>query len=150
MIGTIRALDEGIHQELLSRVKRTAELVAQSAGATAEVTIELGYPVTVNDPALTASMLPTLRRVAGPGKLLEVPPATASEDFSRFQQKVPGLFVFLGVTPPSQDWRKAASNHSPLFEADEGALPVGVRTMVGLAVDYLSMSSTARAGGGGR
>lgn len=150
MIGTIRALDEGIHQELLSRVKRTAELVAQSAGATAEVTIELGYPVTVNDPALTASMLPTLRRVAGPGKLLEVPPATASEDFSRFQQKVPGLFVFLGVTPPSQDWRKAASNHSPLFEADEGALPVGVRTMVGLAVDYLSMASTARAGGRGR
>jgi amidohydrolase len=138
LIGTIRALDEGIHQELLMRVKRTAEAIAASAGATADVRIDLGYPVTSNDAALTARMLPTLRRVAGPTKVMEVPPITASEDFSRFQEKVPGVFVFLGVTPVTKDWRTVARNHSPLFEADEGALPVGVRTMAGLAVDYLS------------
>ena len=147
MIGTIRALEEGVHQEVLARVKRTAELVAQSAGATAEVTIEIGYPITVNNPALTTRMLPTLQRVAGAANVVEVPPVTPAEDFSRFQQKIPGLFVFLGVTPPSQDWRKAASNHSPLFEADEGALPVGVRTMVALAVDYLGQGSARSASG---
>ena len=138
MIGTIRAFDETIHQDMLARVKRTAESIAESAGATAEVKIELGYPVTVNDAALTARMLPTLRRVAGTDKVSEIPPKTVSEDFSRFQQQVPGLFVFLGVTPPGKDWRTAAGNHSPLFEADEAALPVGVRTMAGLAVDYLA------------
>jgi len=137
MIGTIRSLDEPMHQELLKRVKRTAESIAQSAGATADVTITLGYPITINDAPLTAKMLPTLRRVAGADKVMEIPPVTGGEDFSRFQEKVPGLFVFLGVTSPDKDWRTVAKNHSPLFEADEAALPVGVRTMAGLAVDYL-------------
>ncbi len=138
LIGTIRALDEPMHQQLIARVKRTAQSIAQSAGATADVDVVLGYPITINDPALTARMLPTLQRVAGAGNVKEVPPTTASEDFSRFQEKVPGLFVFLGVTPPNKDWRTVPRNHSPLFEADESALPVGVRTMVGLAVDYLN------------
>ena len=57
-------------------------------------------------------------------------------------EKVPGLFVFLGVTPASKDWRTAAVNHSPLFEADEAALAIGVRVMAGLAVDYLSGGAT--------
>jgi amidohydrolase len=138
MIGTIRTFDEGIRKELHARLTRTAESIAQSAGATAQVRIDIGVPVTINDPALTARMVPTLRRAAGPRSASEGPLVTASEDFSRFAQKVPGLFVFLGVTPSSQDWRTAAPNHSPRFFADEGALPVGVRTMAGLAVDYLA------------
>jgi amidohydrolase len=150
LIGTIRSLDEPMHQQLLARVKRTAESIAQSAGATADVRIVLGYPITVNNSALTASMLPTLRRVAGTDKVMETPPVTGAEDFSRFQEKVPGLFVFLGVTPPNKDWRTVAKNHSPLFEADEAALPVGVRTMAGLAVDYLAGTSSSGATGGGR
>ena len=71
-----------------------------------------------------------------------MPPTTTSEDFSFFQQRVPGLFFFLGVTPPSQDWRTAATNHSPLFQADEGALPVGMRALGHLTLDFL----TARVG----
>jgi len=138
MIGTIRTFDEGMRKELHARLTRTAESIARSAGATAEVRIDVGVPVTINDPALTARMLPTLRRAAGPGNASEGPLVTASEDFSRFAQKVPALFVFLGVTPKSQDWRTAAPNHSPRFFADEGALPVGVRAMAGLAVDYLA------------
>ena len=72
----------------------------------------------------------------------ETQASTASEDFSKFAQKVPGLFVFLGVTSPTKDWRTVAVNHSPLFEADEAALPVGVRVMAGLAVDFLSGTPT--------
>jgi amidohydrolase len=137
MIGTIRALDEPMHQQIITRVKRTAESIAQSAGARAEVTVTLGYPITINDPALTARMLPALRGLVGAANVSETPPVVVSEDFSRYQEKVPGLFVFLGVTPPNKDWRTVARNHSPLFEADEAALPVGVRTMAGLAVEYL-------------
>jgi amidohydrolase len=135
--GTIRTFDPGMQQDVHMRVKRTAEMIAASAGATAQVEIRSPYPVTYNDPALTERMLPSLRRAAN-GKVQLIPPVTASEDFSEFQKVVPGLFVFLGVVPEGQDPKKAASNHSPSFFADEAALPVGVRTMASLALDFLA------------
>jgi metal-dependent amidase/aminoacylase/carboxypeptidase family protein len=103
--------------------------------------VEIGrgttYPVTINDPALTERMLPTLKRVVGADNVRLGPPVGVSEDFSFFQQKVPGQFVFLGVTPRDQDHTTVPQNHSPLFFADESALPVGVRVMTNLALDYL-------------
>jgi amidohydrolase len=147
MIGTIRTFDESVRAEIHTRVKRTAESIAQSAGATADVRIDIGYPVTINNAGLTARMLPTLQRAAGAGNVSAGTASTASEDFSRFAQKVPGLFVFLSVTPPNIDWRTAASNHSPLFQADEAALPVGVRIMSELAVDYLTGTGGKAANG---
>jgi amidohydrolase len=138
MIGTVRTFDENVRKEIHARIKKTAEGIAQAAGATADVQIEIGYPVMSNDAALTARMVPTLQRAAGAQKVFESSRTTTSEDFSRYAQKVPGLFVGLGVTSPSKDWRTAATNHSPLFEADEAALPVGVRVMSSLAVDYLT------------
>jgi len=101
------------------------------------VTYSLGYPVTRNDEKLTERMLPTLRRAAGAENVMLGPLTGTAEDFSFFQQKVPGMFFFLGVTPKDQDPSKAAMNHSPLFFADEAALPVGVRVMTNLALDYL-------------
>lgn len=138
LIGTVRTFEENVRDEIHSRMRKTAEGIAQSAGARVTVQTDLGYPVTVNDPALTARMLPTLRRIAGSENVSEQPRTTTSEDFSRYAQKVPGLMISLGVTPASKDPTRAASNHSPLFEADEAALPTGVRLMAGLAVDYLS------------
>jgi amidohydrolase len=137
--GTIRAFNEGVRKDIHDRIRSIATSYASAAGATATVEIGRGttYPVTVNDPALTERMLPTLRRVAGPDNLRLSPLVGTAEDFSFFQQKVPGLFVFLGVTPRDQDWTKAAQNHSPLFFADESALPVGVKVMTNLALDYL-------------
>ena len=137
LVGTIRTFDEGHREQIHRRVRQTAESIAAASGATAEVTITRGYPVTVNDPPLTERMLPTLRRVAGADKVVPVPPTTTSEDFSYFAQRAPGLFLFLGVTPAGQDPLKAAPNHSPRFFADEGALPVGVRALSSLAVDFL-------------
>lgn len=136
--GTIRTFDMDMRDDVFARVKRTAEQIAASAGGRAAVRIDSGYPVTYNDPALTERMLPTLRRVAGADRVSEAPLATGAEDFSYFQRVVPGLFVFLGVTPPDQDWRAVPGNHSPHFFADERALPVGVRTMSALAVDFLA------------
>ena len=138
MVGTVRAFDTAVRRDIHERVRRTAESIAQSAGATARVTIDSGPPVTYNDPALTERMLPTLRQVAGSGNVRLATPVTTAEDFSRYQERIPGLFFFLGITPPGADPRTVAANHSPRFFVDEAALPVGVRALAHVAVDYLT------------
>ena len=138
MLGTIRTFDAAVRRDIHERVRRTAESIAQSAGATARVVIDTGPPVTYNDPALTERMLPTLRQVAGAANVRLALPLTPAEDFSRYQERIPGLFFFLGITPPGADPRTVAANHSPRFFVDEAALPVGVRALAHIAVDYLS------------
>ena len=138
MVGTIRTFDPAMRQEIHERVRRTIEMAAQAQGATAAVSIEEMTPVTANDPALTARMVATLKRVAGGAGVSEGRPVTGSEDFGYFAERVPGLFVFLGVRPKGSPESAFVSNHSPKFFADEGALPVGVRTLASLAVDYLA------------
>ena len=138
MLGTIRTFDQAMRSDIQQRVRRTAEAIAQSAGATAQITIDTTNTVTYNDPALTEQILPTLRSVAGTDHVVLASPTTTAEDFSRYQQRIPGVFFFLGITPPGTDSTKVAPNHSPRFYVDEAAFPVGVRVMAHLAVDYLS------------
>mgnify|MGYP003108966523 CR=1 FL=1 len=135
MIGTIRTFDAETRDEIHQRVRRTALQIAASAGASADVSIDIGYPVTANDPELTDRMMPTLQRVVGPG-LVESPRVTGAEDFSYFAEEVPGMFFFLGVAPENPDL--VFPNHSPNFFADERALPIGVQTMTALALDFLN------------
>ncbi len=137
MRGTIRTFDEAMRDEVHERVTTLAEAVARGSRAGCKVCIEKNYPVTVNDPQLTALMLPTLQRVAGEAQVQNVPKVTGSEDFSYFQRLVPGLFFFVGVTPPGQDAAKAASNHSPRFAVDERALLLGLRSLLHLSCDFL-------------
>ena len=139
--GTIRTLDPGIRKQVIERLVNTATHVAEASGARAEVKVDSGYPVNVSDAALTRRMLPALEWAAGAKSVHEMDANLASEDFSYFAQRAPGMFVTLGVVPAGQDPAKAASNHSPLFFADEHALPIGVRTMAALAVDYLAGSA---------
>ncbi len=143
MIGTIRTFDPVQRTDIFARMKRTAEEIARASGANATFTVDSGYPVTVNDTALTNQMLPTLRWAAGAAGAGLRPLVTGAEDFSYFQEKVPGLFVMLGVTPKDKDPRTVAANHSPYFFADEAALPNGVRTMVALAADFLASGRVA-------
>jgi amidohydrolase len=137
MLGTIRTFEPAIRDDIFRRVHRTAEQVAAASGARAVVVIDSGNLVTRNDSALTVRMAPTLRRAAGAAGAVVSPLLTASEDFSWYQDRVPGLFFNLGVTPAGKDWRKEPGNHSPQFFADEGALPTGVRAMSAVAIDYL-------------
>ncbi|WDH33795.1 amidohydrolase [Pseudomonas chlororaphis] len=136
MSGTIRSYDYGIRQKLHSDVRQTVEKIAESGGAKAEVTIIEKYDPTINDPALTEKMLPSLRWAAG-GDVVQGPLVGGAEDFSFYAKEAPGLFVFLGVTPRDQDMAKAAPNHNPGFFVDESALVVGVRTLASLTTDYL-------------
>jgi amidohydrolase len=141
LVGTIRAFDEAERKKIQQRVRDIATHYAEASGATAKVTFGLGYPVTRNDPALTQRMVPTLKRVAGDKQVTVGQLTGTAEDFSYFGMDVPALFFFLGVTPSTADPKSVASNHSPLFFADESALPVGVRSMTHLALDYLFGSS---------
>jgi amidohydrolase len=139
MTGTIRTFDSAEQSLIHERVRRTAESIAISGGATAEVRIAAnGNPVTSNDPALTERMRPTIERVAGIGRAVFAQQTTTAEDFSHYQRQIPGVFIFLGVTPPSQDLATAPRNHSPRFFLDEAALPTGTRLLASLAIDYLS------------
>src|SRR5262245_32199474 len=147
MTGTIRTYDEKVRQQIHRDVALTAEKIAESAGAKADVTITRMYNPTINDESLTARMLPVLKRAAD-GRVVQRPLLGASEDFSFFAGAAPGVFVFLGITPLDQDPAKAAPNHSPNFFIDESALVVGTRTLASLAVNFLS--TEPEAGGAGR
>lgn len=137
MSGTIRTFDEGMRSDIHRRVEHIAKTIASANGAEADVTIDRATAVTVNDPALTEQMLPSLRRVAGAANVIVQQRVMVAEDFSYFQQEVPGLFYFVGITPPDQDPAKAEPNHSPRFFVDETGVIVGARSLAALTVDFL-------------
>ncbi len=139
LVGTIRTFDEGMRQQVFADLKNVAEHVAAAHGATVEAKVPdtKGNPVTVNDPALTARMLPSLEKVAGKGNVIDPGLTMGAEDFSFYAREVPGLFFFVGATPVGQDPLKAPSNHSDKFFLDESALDLGLRAMLQVALDYL-------------
>jgi amidohydrolase len=139
MKGTLRALTTPMREDLHARVRRTAEKIAEAAGARAEVFISErhAYPVTYNDPALMQAMLPSLRSEFGE-RVIETQPILGAEDFSFFQREIPGLYLFVGIRPPDVPAEGFPANHSPKFFIDEASLAVGVRTLSRLAWDYLA------------
>ena len=139
--GTLRAFDEGQRAELHAHVTRITEMIAAAGGAKAQVHIHKWYPVTVNHPELTEWSVPSLTRVFGPGNVNVVDKVCGAEDFSFFQQEVPGFFFFVGCTPRDKDSLTAAPNHSPRFYVDEDCLPLGVRGLATLALDWLAANA---------
>ncbi|HYG08035.1 MAG TPA: M20 family metallopeptidase [Stenotrophomonas sp.] len=139
MVGTIRTFDEPMRQKIFADLKNVAEHTAAAHGAraVAQVPDQDGNPATVNDPALTARMLPSLQAVVGPGNVYEPPLQMGAEDFSFYAREVPGLFFFVGATAPGTDPATAPSNHSPKFLLDEKALDVGLRALLQVSLDYL-------------
>lgn len=141
MSGTIRTFDKKMQALVYEKMRTTAINIAESAGATAEVTINPGAPVTYNDPALTEKMTPSLQRAAGKANTLLVNPVTMGEDFSYFQEKVPGLFFFIGGMAPGTDPKKAPIHHTPDFMIDERGFGTGVNALLNLTVDYMFMET---------
>ena len=137
MLGTVRTFNEEMRADIHARIRNTVEMIARSAGAAAQVHFDNAYPVTVNDVPLTERMVPTLRRVAGADKVFVGQKTTGYEDFSFYQQKIPGFFYFLGITSRGTDRKQSAPNHSPRFFVDESALVLGVRSLAHLTLDYM-------------
>ncbi|MBM4014240.1 MAG: amidohydrolase [Planctomycetes bacterium] len=136
LVGTIRTFADDMQSDIHERIRRIAEETAAASGAKAHVTIERGYPVTANDAPLVDQMVPTLERLAG-ADTFETRKVTGAEDFSFYARRIPAMFIFLGITPEAK-LTTADSNHSPRFEIDESALPMGARALAHLAVDWLA------------
>ncbi len=136
LLGTIRTFNEEMQNDIHARIQNTSEQIAKSAGARARVTIRKLYPVTHNDEALTAKMVPSLERAVGKENVMTMSKITGAEDFSFYQKKIPGFFFFVGVTPKSE-LKTADANHSPRFFVDESALRSGLKAMVQVALDFL-------------
>jgi amidohydrolase len=139
LVGTIRTLDTKMQDLIHEKIKLTAESIAMSAGAKAEVEIIRGYPVTYNNPELTRQMMPSVVQAAGEDNVHLVRAVTGAEDFSFYAQKAPGLFLFLGGMPPGTE--NPAPHHTPDFYVDDTGMKLGVRTLCYLTVDYMDASN---------
>ena len=140
MAGTIRTLDEDMQKKIHEKIKLTATKIAESGGATAEVVIENKTPVTYNDPELTEKMVASLEKAAGKESVMRINAVTGAEDFAFFQQKVPGLFFFVGAMMPDQDPNTVPAHHTPDFMIDERGMLVGLRAMLNVTLDYMNMA----------
>jgi amidohydrolase len=138
MIGTIRTLNTDMQDEIHERIRNTAHHIAKSAGADVDVNIQIGYPVTYNDPELTKKMISSLFKAAGEENVRVTVASTGAEDFSFFAMKVPGMYFRVGGKPLDITPREAAPHHTPDFYIDESGMITGVKAMCNLAIDYLN------------
>ena len=141
MGGTLRTMSEDRRQYMRRRTQELAESVARGMDASATVEwLPNGYANTINDPALTARMVPSLARVVGAERVRVTPPLMAADDIAYFAQATPTLFFWVGITAPDQDIARAAPNHSPLWKVDEAGMLNGLRSLLHLVADYTGSS----------
>lgn len=132
--GTVRTFDPEVQDMIERRMREILDGITKAGGGSFEMTYQRGYPVTVNDPDLTARMSATLARVVGDEELHVLPPTTGAEDFSYFAQRVPGMYFRLGTTKPGTT---SGGLHTPTMTADDASIPVGMRAMTALVLDYM-------------
>lgn len=137
LIGTVRSLDPDMKAKIIKRMTEMTETIATAYGGEATIVFENFTSITYNDPDLTTIMLPTLQEVAGNDHVLITKAVTGGEDFSYFQEAVPGLFFFLGGMTPGNT--EAFPHHTPDFVIDESGMLLGVKTLTQLAIDYLEL-----------
>jgi hippurate hydrolase len=139
LFGTIRTLSEATRAEVRAGVRRVAEGIAAAHGATADIDLEPGYPVTINDPAFTAFVTETASELIGGERVHEMRvPIMGAEDFSYVLQQVPGAMAFLGGRPEGVDPKTGPYNHSNLVVFDEPAMAVGVALYAAVAIRHLT------------
>ena len=140
MLGTLRTFDNDVRNDAKKRITATATTIATSSGAKAEVSFtSVAYPPVVNPAALSELAVPVLKAATG-GKASEIPLIPGSEDFSDFQLSVPGFFFILGAVPKGKSPGNASPNHSPMFDFDEDAMPVGARALAALTLNQLAQA----------
>ncbi|OJF70281.1 N-acyl-L-amino acid amidohydrolase [Alteromonas sp. V450] len=140
MVGTIRTLNKAAREHIYESLPRKVNAIAQSMGAEAELTLPLdySYPITYNDPELTAQMLPTIQRTAGIQNTLLSKPVTGAEDFSFFQEQVPGLYVWVGGKPLDVSEEDSPAHHTPEFYVDDSGMKLGVKLLTNFTLDYMA------------
>ncbi|MDQ3320874.1 MAG: amidohydrolase [Acidobacteriota bacterium] len=143
MAGTIRTLDDQMQKETHEKIKLTARKIAESVGATAEVSIETKTLVTYNTPELVRQMLPSLEKSAGKSNVLETEWVTGAEDFSYYRLKAPAFFFQVGGMPKGMNPKDSAPHHTPDFFIDDSRLDVGIKAFCNIVFDYQTQGKTA-------
>lgn len=140
MVGTIRTLNKAAREHIYEALPRKVKAIAESMGAEAELTLPLDYyyPITYNDPELTQQMLPTMQRTAGVEKTFLSKPVTGAEDFSFFQEQVPGLYVWVGGKPLDVSEEDSPAHHTPEFYVDDSGMKLGVKLLTNFTLDYMA------------
>ncbi len=136
LIGTVRTLDPGMRELIMRRMNEMAADIAKAYGGSATIEWQNNTVVTYNDPALTAQMVPTLQGVAGEEQVKTMKATTGGEDFSYFQEVVPGFYFFLGGMTPGNT--ESFPHHTPDFKIDDKGMLLGVKAMTQLSLDYLN------------
>jgi amidohydrolase len=137
MSGTIRTLDSAMQKDVHNKIRLTATKIAESMGATAEVSIDTKTLVTYNTPELVRKMLPSLEKAAGKENVIESEWTTGAEDFSFFGEKAPSFYFFVGGMPKGKDPKEAAAHHTPDFYIDDSRLDVGVKAFCNIVFDFV-------------
>jgi amidohydrolase len=136
MIGTVRTLDPKMREMIEKRMKEMVEGIAQAYGGEASIIFQNNTSITYNNEALTAQILPSLQTVAGEDNVVIMKATTGGEDFSYFQEKVPGVYFFLGGMTPGNS--ESFPHHTPDFIIDESGLLLGVKAFIQISLDYLN------------
>jgi len=136
MIGTVRTLDPDMRELIMRRMNEMARDIAKAYGGTATIEWQNNTVVTYNDPALTAQMVPTLEAIAGKENVQIMKATTGGEDFSYFQEVIPGFYFFLGGMTPGN--KEVFPHHTPDFKIDDAGMLLGVKMMTQVALDYLN------------
>ena len=138
MVGTVRTLDEDMKQLILRRMNELVPQIAAAYGGSATVNISETAALTYNDPALTQTAVKSLKKALGEDQVVEMRAVTGAEDFSAFQEKVPGFYFYLGGLIQGNTPVEAPSHHTPEFLVDDAGLIYGVKAMVQLSLDFLN------------
>lgn len=138
MIGTIRTLDYEMQKKIHIEMKHRVPAIAEAFGATATIEIDKGYPITYNNVNLTAEMVPSLEKAVGKENVKLISAITGAEDFSFFQNEIPGLYFFVGGKPVNVEKKDATGHHTPDFYIDESGFIYGVKSFVELTIDYIN------------
>ena len=143
LVGTIRTLDKKAREHVYEAMERKVKGIADSMGAEAELTLPLdySYPITYNDPELTMQMLPTLQRTAGEDGAVLAKAVTGAEDFSFYQEQVPGLFLWVGGKPLDVPEADAPAHHTPEFYVDDKGMKLGVKLLTNMTLDYMHQAN---------
>jgi len=136
LIGTVRTLDPKMKDMIITRMTEMTQTIAKAYGGQATIEFQNNTSITYNDEALVKHMLPTIEKIAGKENVKIMKATTGGEDFSYFQEVVPGFYFFLGGMTPGNT--EAFPHHTPDFKIDEDGLLLGVKTMTQLAIDYLN------------
>jgi len=137
MLGTLRTLDNDMKELAKTRLREIVEAIAMANGAEATLEFQISYPITYNDPTLFNQMFPTLENTAGKENVFICPPITGAEDFSFFQEQVPGLYFFIGGVAEGTKTEDSAPHHTPDFYVDDSGMILGIRTMSNLTLDFM-------------